>query len=512
MPEPRPGAAEFRSADVQPILPGFYPDPTICWAEDQYVIVNSSFEYFPGLPVHVSHDLVEWRPVGNGLTRRSQFRRGDGSPSAGIYGATLRYHDGRFWCVTTNVSDFAHGQILVTAERPQGPWSDPIWIPEAIGIDPDICWDGDRCLLTWKSLDFVTEDGIWQAELDPSTGELSGSHKIWAGSGTDMVEGPHLYQALGHWYLLLAEGGTERGHRINIYRGANPDGPFEAHPRNPLLTRAGTDHPVQNVGHGDLVESPEGDWAMVYLGVRPNGSTPGFHTNGRETFVAGISWVDDWPTVDPERFVVGTGNRDWEEDFSATELHPRWVVPGGEPDAILARRPTGVSISPQQLSGGVLCARPTDKYWTARATVRDAGVFLLRIDDRHDYHIEFAQGRITATSHIGGISTVLAQATASGDLNLRIDAVPPNDAPIPFGHAGPDDIVLSFEAGDVHQQLARIDGRYLSTEVAGGFTGRMIGLRGTDQGSHFLAVSYEALEAQHRSLKPAQDAEGELVR
>src|SRR5215207_4498099 len=181
-----PSLPRTRSGGEQPILPGFFPDPTICRVGEDYYLANSSFEYFPGVPVFHSRDLVSWTHIGNILTRRSQFRSGTTGPSTGIYGSTLRHHDGRFWFITTNVSDFDSGQVIVSTDDPAGEWSDPIFVPEAIGIDPDLCWDEQgQSYLTWHVLDFtVGGQGIRQAPIDLQTGRLLGpDYPIWQGSG-----------------------------------------------------------------------------------------------------------------------------------------------------------------------------------------------------------------------------------------------------------------------------------------------------------------------------------------
>jgi beta-xylosidase len=294
-----------------PVVPGFYPDPTVCRVGSDYYLAHSSFEYFPGAPLFHSRDLLTWTQVGNILDRRSQFRRDDVRPSTGIYGSTLRHHDELFWFVTTNVSDFASGQLLVHTADPAGHWSDPVLVPEAIGIDPDLCWDEHgQCYLTWNALDFSGgSQGIRQAPIDLATGRLTRPHyAVWQGSGQAAAEGPHLYRIGDLWYLLLAEGGTERGPCVTVARGSHPWGPFVGCPWNPVLTHRSTIHPVQNVGHADLVEAPAGGWAAVYLGVRPRGSTPGFHVLGRETFLAGVAWVDGWPVFDEGRFDVSAAN------------------------------------------------------------------------------------------------------------------------------------------------------------------------------------------------------------
>lgn len=486
----------------EPILPGFYPDPTICRVGNAFYLATSSFEYFPGVPLWRSDDLVSWEQIGHILTRRSQFVRGEGRASAGIYAGTLRHHAGLFWYVTTNVSDFGAGQLLVRAVDPAGPWTDPVHVPEAIGIDPDLVWDETgQCYLTWKAMDFTDggEGGILQARLDTATGALlEPPYPVWQGSGLDAAEGPHLYDIDGTWYLILAEGGTERGHAVTVARGRRPSGPFEACPDNPILSHRSSIHPTQNTGHADLVRGPDGRWAAVYLGARPRGSTPGFHVLGRETFLAGVDWIDRWPVIDEKRYDVAPAPTSFVDRFDGAELDQRWVVPGGAPDATAVLDPTGGLIirdatEPSPAGDrGMICTRVRDLHWTADADLDGPGRLLLRIDDRHSYGLTRHDHEVQATVRIGDLSQIVhAICIGPGPVTLRIQAVPAASAPVPLGHAGPDTIVLSVDHSGGSRELARLDGRYLSTEVASGFTGRVLALASTTVPAHVRSFSYQ---------------------
>ncbi|MFK0287548.1 family 43 glycosylhydrolase [Streptomyces sp. NPDC090499] len=482
------------SGATEPVVPGFYPDPTVCRVGRDYYLAHSSFEYFPGVPLFHSRDLVSWTQLGNILDRRSQFRRGDARPSTGIYGSTLRHHDGRFWFITTNMSDFRAGQLLVHAEDPRGPWSEPVFVPAAVGIDPDLCWDGDRCYLTWNALDFEHPQQILQAPLDPHSGRLlAPPYPVWQGSGMPAAEGPHLHRIGSTWYLFLAEGGTERGHCATVARAPHPWGPFEPCPHNPVLTRRSSVHPVQNAGHADLVEAPDGSWAAVYLGVRPRGSTPGFHVLGRETFLAGVEWTDGWPVLDEGKYDVPRTPTRFADDFSDDRLHPRWVVPGGEPAQVAARHPLGgLELRPAEGGAdGPLCARVRDHVWTADATMARAGTFAVRLDDRHWYALTLQESTVRAQARVGDLRQQLTAVPVTREtVVLRLSCHLPSSRTVPLGHAGPDEIVLSFDDGTGFTELARLDGRYLSTEVASGFTGRMLALGPAETGGRVLSVEY----------------------
>lgn len=473
--------------ESQPIIPGFFPDPSICRVGDRYYIVNSSFEYLPGLPIHASTDLVNWAPVGNALTRPSQIAEHEGVASTGIFAPTIRYHDGKFWIIGTNMLELAEGlgHFIITADDPAGPWSDPVHMRGIIGIDPDLMWDeGGVCRITWASV-HPEHRGIVSVPIDPTTGEmLQKPQLLWQGSGLAHPEGPHLYRINGWWYLLLAEGGTERGHTITIARARSLDDPFEAAPCNPILTHRSTAHPVQNVGHGDLIELADGTWAAVHLGVRPRGQTPGFHVNGRETFVVGIDWVDGWPVVDESRFTVEDVDHSFTDRFDSETLDQRWLGVGQFP-ATFSRREIGPGLVIDAVADGggraMLATRVPDVEWSAEVqfdATSGSGRFVLRIDEKHGYGLTYDGEAVEATLAMGPVvHTVGRIAVPQGTVpTLRISARIPGSGPY-FGPEEPDLIELAVIGEDeVEHIIGAFDGRYLSTEVAGGFTGRVLGI------------------------------------
>jgi hypothetical protein len=260
-----------------------------------------------------------------------------------------------------------------------------------------------------------------------------------------------------------------------------------------VFTHRSSSHPVQSVGHADLVQGPDGRWAVVYLGARPRGSTPGFHVLGRETFLAGIDWVDGWPVFDEYRFDIPASNTAFEDDFSTTTLDPRWVVADGEPASTVApHRDGGLRFaSPGGSAADLLCTRIRDFVWVADAVFESAGEFRLRLDERHWCGLVFEAGRARAVLRIGDVrQDVGAVRIPTPGVTLRLEASVPRSAPVPFGYAGPDDITLSVDTGDGFVELARLDGRYFSTEVAAGFTGRMLALGSPDPDGRLLRVSY----------------------
>lgn len=439
-----------------PLLPGFYPDPSICRAGDDLYLVNSSFEYVPGVPLFHSRDLLHWTQLGHVLDRPSQLRLTPGlaGASGGIFAPTIRHHDGTFYLITTNVAEAGRGHLIVRTQDPAGPWSDPVYTAGATGIDPDLAWDtAGTCYLTWCA----PTRGIFQATVDPGTGELrSAPRLLWPGTGLADTEGPHLYRRADWWYLVVAEGGTGRGHGVSVARSRRPTGPFEPHSDNPVFSHRSTGHPVQHTGHADLVELADGRWAMVYLGVRPRGAFPGFHVNGRETFLAAVDWRDDWPVVVEDQFTVPPTPTAFVDDFTGPDLHPRWVSPAGHED--------------------LRCVRARDLDWQVEATIDGGDARLVvRLDDAHWAGLERRGAELTVRMVIGPLDQVLA--TRSGlaaRVPLVIRAVGNAEQ---YSRGGPDRIELGYLVDAHFERLSTVDGRYLSTEVAGGFTGRMIGVQ-----------------------------------
>ena len=310
-----------------PIIPGGYPDPSICKVNDTFFIVNSSFEYFPGLPIHKSKDLINWELIGYGLHRESQVNSIvnliDVQSDGGIHAPTIRFHKGVFYIITTNVyyddvkkkSDMVN--FIITAKNPAGPWSDPIHIKGAPGIDPDLFFDDDGKV--WyvgnqipANPNFNGEGEIWMQELDMNEFKLVGEkHLLWRGAcGGVWAEGPHMYKKDGRYYLIIAEGGTSFNHAVMVALSDKIQGPYISNPRNPIITsrHLSYDNWVNSTGHGDILELDDGRSYMVLLGIR-NEIERGSNM-GRETFLTPLTWEREpfewketkylWPVVAPK--------------------------------------------------------------------------------------------------------------------------------------------------------------------------------------------------------------------
>lgn len=290
-----------------PIIPGFHPDPSICRVGDDFYLVTSSFEWYPGIPIYHSRDLMNWEQIGHVLTRPSQLALNEGMKhSRGLWAPTIRNHEGLYYVICT--AQDAGGTFYVTAESPYGPWSEPVFLKEAPGIDPSIFFDDDgKCWFTatvngTPDIDrYLHEDRIYLQELDLAAGKLVGERKtICTGHAVNApyAEAPHIYKIGGTYYLLIAEGGTWEDHAVTIFTSDKVTGPYTAGITNPVLTHRflGKNVDITTVGHADLVQDGNGRWWAVMLGVRPIG---GYNMLGRETFITPVEFQDGWPVFNP---------------------------------------------------------------------------------------------------------------------------------------------------------------------------------------------------------------------
>ena len=306
---------------INPIISGAHPDPSICRVGDDYYIVNSSFEYFPGLPIHHSKDLVNWELIGYGLHREDQcngeMNLVDVQSDGGIHAPTIRYHKGTFYIITTNVYNSGDGNpglmrnFIITAKNPSGPWSKPHIIEGAPGIDPDIFFDdnGKVYFTGTHSPGDMNSNGIgeiWIQELDIKKWKLVGKrHTVWDGIFGCCTEGPHIYKEHGLYYLLVAEGGTGKNHAVMIAASENILGPYEENQRNPILTtrHLSNNYFVNSTGHADMIELEDGRWYMVSLGKRND--LDGDANMGRETYLMPMQWestIVKWEQVSEDRW------------------------------------------------------------------------------------------------------------------------------------------------------------------------------------------------------------------
>ena len=474
---------------TNPVIPGFNPDPSVCRVGNDYYLVTSTFQYFPGVPVYHSKDLIHWEQIGNCLTRESQLRLKDAGCSGGIYAPTIRYHDGTFYMVTTNV--ISGGNFFVTAKDPAGEWSDPVWLEQG-GIDPTLYFEGEKTYMVSNP-----NNGIYLCEIDIQTGkQLTESRLLWQGDGGRYPEAPHIYLKDGWYYLMIAEGGTEYGHSITIARSKDIYGPYESNPNNPILTnfqRLAQTSEIQGTGHGDLIKDQQGFWWIVFLGFRPqNGS---HHLLGRETFLEPVEWYEDWPIVN------GTGTAEIQKQVATlpqVEMPepPENRLSTGRKEPYFIHLNTPVEANYGFVKDSVLRLKPTP------VTLDDAGspTFIAIRQDKFDFTLETEVDLSSATlGDIAGL-TVYMENNAHADICLRQDKskkkqsivveytlyglkhkaceVSVGKGPAHLRVTGTKkEYIFSYrDAKGRWTEAGRLDTRLLSTETAGGFTGVTLGM------------------------------------
>ena len=508
----------MRATAINPILAGFHPDPSICRVGEDFYIVTSTFEYFPGLPIHTSRDLAHWTPVGHVLDRPSQLPLDGVRASGGLYAPTIRWHDGVFYVVCTLVDGLTQrGNFVVTATDPAGPWSEPTWLGEGDSFDPSLLFDGEDAWFCAtrprRDAGIEGQTEVWVQRFDPATLTLVGEQRvIWYGAMVDVVwaEAPHLYAVEGGFLLVIAEGGTAIHHCMTVARSDNVFGPYVNCRHNPVLTHRhlGRSSAVTSVGHVDLVEAADGSWWAVCLAIRPRRDDAGatYGNLGRETFLAEVTWEDGWPIVNAGHGVLRVEQPvleaasppaqtpDTRDDFDADRLGPEWryVRLPDEGVARLDVRPgqLALSLTPATLgdpASAAFVGRPQDDWTFTAATVLDvdlageheAAGLALRQND------EFSLQLLVSRAADGSRT---ARAITRRDGADRVDgAVPVGDGPVELTVEGRD---LAYRLLANGHEVAVLDGRVLSTDVAGGFTGVMLGPYATSNGQPSTSTAY----------------------
>jgi xylan 1,4-beta-xylosidase len=505
-----------------PIIAGFYPDPTIIRAGNDFYAAMSSFAYFPGVPIFHSTDLVNWTQIGHVLDRPSQLNLDSAGVSRGIFAPSLSYHDSTFYMITTLVD--RGGNFFVTATNPAGPWSDPIWLSEIDGIDPSFFFDDDGksyILNNGPPVEKPRYDGhraIWMQEYDMAAKRLVGRRSVIVNGGVDLskkpiwIEAPHIFKRDGWYYLICAEGGTADQHSEVVFRSRTVHGPYVPYSANPILTQRHLDSsrafPVETAGHADFVETPNGEWWALFLGTRNYGRD--LWNIGRETFLLPVTWIDGWPVMltgretipythrrpnlplQPRPAIPHSGNFTIREEFGDSALAPYWTMlrtPRGERwhDLTSERGFLTLRARPEPLSGrgqpSFIARRQQHRAATASTAMRyapakpgdQAGLVAFH-NNSHYYFLGVAhdgtrpviQLRLRASRDSTATDSVLATAPiepSAGPVYLRIRA-----------RDGRYDFLYATEPNAWQALRNDADGTVLSTKVAGGFVGTMFGL------------------------------------
>lgn len=504
---------------TNPILPGFYPDPSICRVEDDYYLVTSTFAYFPGVPIFHSKDLINWKQIGNILDREEQLPLQNAETSRGIFAPTLRYHDGTFYMITTNVSSM--GNFIVTATDPAGPWSDPYPLGSP-GIDPSLFFDDDgRCYYCGthdrrEGARYYGDNEIYIQELDLKTMKLIGeSYPAWHGAlrGVEWAEGPHIYKKDGWYYLLISEAGTGHHHAVSIARSKSLTEPFEGYKGNPIFTHRhlGNQYPIVNVGHPDIVETQNGEWWMVCLASRTCG---GYYRNlGRETFLVPFTWEDGWPVVNPGKGILEevftTPNLPSTpvkpvpacEDFKCTELplHFMYLRNPKMENYSLEEKESHLAL---KLAPDIISSTGTPSYVCRRQLafdfIADTALFFepaneneqagIVIYQSQSYNYQLLAGRQGNKTTLSLIKTyadeveTIAQAKLDALYNKLYLRISQKEQDLTFTY--------STDATTYRTLADYIDARILSTDIANGFVGNTIGMYATSNGNASETTAY----------------------
>lgn len=496
-----------------PVIKGFYPDPSVCKVNDTYYMVCSSFQFFPGVPIFESKDLINWTQIGHCLTRKSQIELETVGSSGGVFAPTIRHHNGRFYMTTTN--DTLRQNFYVWTDDIYGEWSEPVFVDQG-GIDPDLYFEDGRTFFMSNGVDDFGKGGIVQCEIEIETGrKLSPSRSIWAGTGGRYLESPHMYKINGLYYLMAAEGGTEYGHMITYARSESLTGPFEPYAHNPVLTNRNLGgYELQGVGHGDLVQDSAGNWWIFHLGFRQIGRWLTFHHLGREVFLAPVTFGEDgWFTaghdgttlisietdripetvVQREKKHYTFGNTDWHLDWARLR-HPvesnyrlnadKVTLQGTSVTLDAPATPTFIGLRQRDFDAEISC----DVSLDLSNNEGEAGLTIY-MDENHHYDLALrktaAGYQVIERLNIGDIKSVEREIALSDGGHAATLAIKSEHERYSFFlRSGSEDILLGSAQT-----------RYLSSEVAGGFTGVLIGLYavGEDATAEFTNFNCEYL-------------------
>ena len=523
-----PAAGEY----ANPVIAGFYPDPSICRVGDDYYLVNSAFNYFPSIPIWHSKDLVNWEQIGNVIDRPSQFAINGGQMSSGTYAPTIRYHEGTYYMINTLVGGI--GNFYVTATDPAGPWSDPIRLPSVGGIDPDIFFDDDgKCYIL--SCDDPVGQPLYSGhraikiqQYDLAKKEFVGEKSVLVNGGTDIskepvwCEGPHLYKINGKYYLMCAQGGTSTAHTEVIFRSDTLLGPYVPWEKNPILSAIGLPadrpNPVTCTGHADLVQTQNGDWYAVFLACQPYEGD--YFNTGRQTFMLPVTWQDGWPRIlapdTPVPLAVKkpnlpaaeaasvptTGAITYTDHFDSEKLAFRWigirrpdtkwhVIKPAEKTLYLEPRSDSLSV---QGNPSFLGARQQNNAFTCTVTLKiqpktdncTAGLAAFQ-NETHFYAISvrIEEGRLVQVAAekpaagAGGRGMRRNASPPPANSELASKPLPENTTTIDLRIEGDGPVTrLFYKVGDADfvQLGDDLESTFLSTDVAGGFQGVTLGM------------------------------------
>lgn len=504
-----------------PILQGCYPDPSICRKGNDFYLVCSSFAINPGVPIFHSTDLVNWKQIGHVLDRPEQLKVEDTGISSGIYAPTIRYNPANdtFYMITTQFAG-GIGNMIVKTKDPMKGWSDPIKL-NFEGIDPDIFFDdnGKAYIVHNDAPEKALYEGhrvikVWEYDTEKDQ-VIAGTSKVIVNGGVDLskkpiwIEAPHLYKKDGKYYLMCAEGGTGGMHSEVIFIANNPKGPFKPAPKNPILSQrhlpADRPEKVDWAGHADLVEGPDGKYYGVFLAIRPN-ETDRVNT-GRETFILPVDWSGTFPVFEggleplkakqkmPQGVTNKTGkdgyfpngNFTFKDSLTTSPLDYRWVGVRGAKEGFISTTAEGLLITPYETN--IKAKVPTSTLFYRQQHINFTASTTLSYIPRNEkdlagmtcYQSE-AFNYVFGVTKKGNDCYLVLQRTEKGQSSIIAETKIKDATPIDLQvKAEGNNYTFSYstDGSELKALGNKVSGDILSTNIAGGFTGAMIGLYAT---------------------------------
>jgi alpha-N-arabinofuranosidase len=506
---------------ANPILAGFYPDPSICKAGNAYYLINSTFAYFPGLPVFKSYDLVHWKQIGNVINNASQIDFDGMGVSRGLFAPAIRFHDGIFYVTCTLVD--GKGNFVTTATDPSGSWSNPVWLPEINGIDPSLFFDEDKAYIVYNSIPPDNQslyDGhrtIRINEFDTKQLKVIGDNTILVNGGTDIaekpswIEGPHIVKKDGKYILYAAQGGTGLGHSEVAFKSNHIFGPYISYKNNPILTQKNSGNnrksPITSTGHADLVETENGKWQAVFLGCRPYETD--YYNTGRETFLAPVEWKDGWPIINPNFETIQyhyplpfpsnkikgaenyAGNFIFEDNFDTAKLQNGWLFLRAPKTSwyYITNKKLTLQLQPQTCAEKtnpsfigrrqqhLNCTAITQLGFNTEKENEKAGLLIFQ-NESHYYFL-------AKTIQHNKPCIQLLKPAKNGEEIIASSTINPNQKSIQLKiEAKENTYSFYYSINNKNWVLLaeNVDAKFLSTKVAGGFVGSMFALYGTSNG------------------------------
>jgi xylan 1,4-beta-xylosidase len=523
--------SQVRMEFTNPILPGFYPDPSICRVGSDYYLVNSTFAYFPGIPIFHSKDLVNWELIGHVMDRAEQMDLNGFGVSRGIFAPAIRYRDGIFYVTCTLVD--GDGNFIVTAKSPAGPWSMPTWIPQINGIDPSPFFDDNgKSYIVYNSIPpdnkplYNGHRTIRMYEFDPATLKVAGKEMILVNGGVDIsknpvwIEGPHIFRKDGYYYLIAAEGGTGSRHSEVVFRSTQVDGGYVPYEKNPILTQRhlspNRKNPITSTGHADFVQTDSGDWWSVFLGCRPYKED--YYNTGRETFMAPVKWADGWPVItqgeeevqysyagplsSKENAKKKNAGRNFvfRDDFTSHKLDISWMflrTPKEQWHDLQTKRGfLSLKLRPESCDGKknpsflghrqqhLKSAASTALHFTPVSENEKAGLLIFQ----NESHFYFLSKSIEGSDSVVQLFKSLNSGTVDGSLELiasyKIPAQLAQKSLALRIESDNDQYTFSYSFSPRQWVVLKkdVDGTFLSTQTAGGFVGSIYAMYATSLG------------------------------